>query len=113
MSGPETTDAVVEGSKVLGSGGLGAGLLFLAQRLFKKVEVDDEREAKALEAVALELKALNAGVSEIKTDVKLVMQAHAGTRADVDKLEATVSSLQLQLAELKGRFEHLTEQLAK
>lgn len=113
MSDPTTTDVVVEGSKALGSGGLGAGLVFLAQRLFKKVEVDDEREAKALEAVAAELKSLNTGVSEIKTDVKLVMQAHAATKADVEKHDTKIEALQREMGELAGAFKLLREQVGK
>jgi hypothetical protein len=114
MADQPTTDAVIEGAKTVGSGGGWLALAWMTvTKLTKKVEVDDEREARALEAMAAELKLLNAGVSEIRTDVKLVMQAHAATKADVEKHDAKIEALQREMGELAGAFKLLREQVGK
>ncbi|MDP2270910.1 MAG: hypothetical protein Q8K32_09280 [Archangium sp.] len=114
MSDPIISDAVVEGGKNVGNAGGLLALGYMIVNIFKKkVEVDDAREAKALEAVAAELKSLNAGVSEIKLDVKLVMQAHAATRADLDKAELKIELIQREMGELVGAFKLLREQVGK
>jgi predicted nuclease with TOPRIM domain len=110
----QTTDAVIEGAKTVGSGGGWLALAWMAvQKLFKKVEVDDEREAKALEAMAAEMKLLNAGVSELKGKLDLLADRTSTLRSDMDKVEVENKAILDRLARLEGKFDHLSEQLAK
>lgn len=102
MSGPEATDVVVEGGKHVASGGVGMALLALAQRFFAKQDKD-----------AGKLDAILAAVNQMSGRLDVMQERQLNTRADVDKLETAQLQLQLQFAELKGRFEHLSEQLAK
>jgi uncharacterized small protein (DUF1192 family) len=115
MADPQqATDALVEGGKVVGSGG---GLLALgwmvAQRIFRNVEVDDEREAKALEAMVAEMKLLNSGVAEMKATLGILTERVSNTRADMDEVKDEHKVVMERLARLEGKFDHLAEQLAR
>jgi septal ring factor EnvC (AmiA/AmiB activator) len=120
----QTTNDAVEIAKVGGIGGGGAGIGFLlaklVERFFKKVEVDDEREAKALEAILTEMKAqsaemktITAAVSEVKGKLDLLADRTSTLRADMDKVETENKAILDRLARLEGKFDHLNEQLAK
>lgn len=113
MADQQTTEVMVEGSKVLGSGGLGAGLLLLAQRLLRKEEVSDEREAKALEAVAAELKLITAGLGDVKQTLGILTERLSGVLATQEKHETKIDSLQREVAELAGAWKLLREQVGK
>lgn len=113
MADQQTTDAVVEGGKILGSGGAGMLLLGLVQRYFKKVEVDDEREAKALEGVLLEMKLLNTSISKLDGKVDVLSERTTAMLTRVDKAELRLEGLLDRIAKLEGQFEHLQEQLTK
>lgn len=113
MADQQTTDAVVEGGKILGSGGAGMLLLGFIQRFFKKVEVDDEREAKALEGMLLEMKSLNTNVTKLDGKVDVLTERTTAMIARVDKAEVRIEALLDRIAKLEGQFEHLQEQLVK
>ena len=113
MSDPIVSDTAAEAIKVTSSGGAGMVLLAVIQRFFKKAEVDDEREAKALEAVLAKLETINAGVSEVKAKVDVLSERMSGVLARVDKNEEKLEEAIERLNKLEGKFEHLSEQLAK
>lgn len=113
MADQPTTDLVVEGGKHVASGGAGMIALAFIQRFFKKQEVDDEREAKALEAVLAELKTINAGVSDVKASLGILTERVSNTRADMDEIKDEHKQLLDRLSRLEGKFDHLSEQLAK
>ena len=99
----------IEVGKVAGSGGLGFLVAKLADRWFTRADKD----AGKLDQVLAAVNALGS-----KLDVQHERQIT--TRADVDKLEAGMLAQQLAQArlegafgELKSRFDHLLEQLAK
>jgi chromosome segregation ATPase len=113
MSDQQTTDIVVEGTKIAGSGGLGMVALAVIQRFFKKAEVDDEREAKALEAMVAEMKLTNASLANLTTKVDVLSERMSGVLARVDKNELKLEEAIERLSHLEGKFEHLQEQLVK
>jgi predicted nuclease with TOPRIM domain len=114
MSDPNAVDVALETGKSVGSGG---GILALGYMLInvfkKKVEVDDEREAKALEGVLAEMKALTAGMSALTGKLDVLTERTSNMRADFDKLEGENKEMSERLARLEGKFDHLSEQLAK
>jgi predicted nuclease with TOPRIM domain len=114
MPDQPTTDAVIEGAKTVGSGGGWLALAWMTvQRITKKVEVDDEREAKALEAMAAEMKQLNTIVGAVNGKLDVLTERTSNMRNDMDKLEAENKAVLDRLARLEGKFDHLSEQLAK
>lgn len=114
MADQQLTEVVVETGKSVGSGGGLLALGFMIVNAFKKkVEVDDEREAKAMEAVAAELKTLNTSVSDMKSTLSTLTERTSNMRADFDKLEGDNKVLGERLARLEGKFDHLSEQLVK
>lgn len=114
MADPVISDSIVETAKVSATGG-GVGMVLLAvvQRVFKKVEVDDEREAKALEGVLAELKLLNSGVNEVKATLGILTERVSNTRADMDEIKQENRALTDRLSRLEGKFDHFSEQVAK
>ena len=110
MSDPIVSDAVVEGGKAVGSGGglLALGWMVLS-RITKKVEVDDEREAKALEGMLAEMKLTNASLATL-TKVDVLSERMSGVLARVDKHELKLEEALDRLAKLEGQFAHLSEQ---
>lgn len=114
MSDPVISDAVVEGGKAIGSGGGWLALGWMAfQKFSKKVEVDDEREAKALEGMLAEMKLTNASLATLTTKVDVLSERMSGVLARVDKHEARLEEALDRLAKLEGQFEHLNEQVAR
>jgi uncharacterized small protein (DUF1192 family) len=115
MSDPlVTTDAAIEGGKAVGSaGGLLAIGVMLLQRFTKKAEVDDEREAKALEGMLGEMKLLNSGVAELKASLGILTERVSNTRADMDEIKDEHRQVMDRLAKLEGAFSHLSEQIAR
>ena len=111
MSDPIVSDAVVEGGKAVGSGGglLALGWMVLS-RITKKVEVDDEREAKALEGMLAEMKLTNASLATLTTKVDVLSERMSGVLARVDKHELKLEEALDRLAKLEGQFAHLSEQ---
>lgn len=113
MADQQTTDVVVEGGKYLGSGAGGMILLGFIQKFFKKVEVDDEREAKALEGMLSEMKSLNTNVTSLNGKVDVLTERTGAMLTRVDKAETRIEALLERIATLEGKFEHLQEQLVK
>lgn len=114
MSDPIISDAVVEGGKNVGNAGGLLALGYMVINIFKKkVEIDDEREAKALESVANELKLLNASVSSLTSKVDVLAERMSGVLARVDKNELKLEEAIERVSRLEGKFDHLSEQLAK
>lgn len=110
----ETTTAVVEGGKAIGSGtGLVALAWMVANKFFKKAEVDDEREAKALEGMLAEMKVTNASLANLTTKVDVLSERMSGVLVRVDKNESKLEEAIERLSKLEGKFEHLNEQIAK
>ena len=113
MSDPIVTD-VLESGKVVGSGGGLLALVWMAANAFKKkVEVDDEREAKALEGVLAEMKTLNSSVSSLTSKVDVLTERTSGVLARVDRHETKLEETVDRLSKLEGAFAHLSEQFAK
>lgn len=106
MADPIVTDSAVEAAKTAGIGGGGAGLGFVLAKLIDRFFSRAEKDEGKLDLVLAAVNALSA-----KMDVQAERQIT--TRADVDKLEGIVTALQLELATLRGKFDHLSEQLAK
>lgn len=107
MADQQTTDAVIEGGKLVGSGGgFLAGVYLLASRFLKKAEVDDEREAKALEGMLAEMKAVNASLATLTTKVDVLSERMSGVLARVDKYETKLEEAIERLSRLEGKFEH-------
>lgn len=114
MSDPVITDSLLETAKTGATGGgVGMVLLALVQRFFKKAEVDDEREAKALESVLAELRLVNSGISEVKAKVDVLSERMSGVLARVDKNELKLEEALERLAKLEGQFSHLSDNLAR
>lgn len=113
MADANIPETAIEGTKLVGSGGVGMVLLALAQRFFKKQDVDNEREAKALESVLGELKAINANISVVSSKVDVLTERTSTMRSDLDKLELGEKEIRERLAKLEGQFAHFVEQVAK
>lgn len=90
----------------LGKVGAGGGLGWLAAKLVDRFFTKADKDAGKLDQVL-------AAVQGLDSKLGVITERQTTTRADVDKLEAAMLQLQLQVAELKGAFTHLTEQLAK
>lgn len=103
MSDPNQIPEVAgEIGKVAGGGGIGYLVARLADRWFSKADKDEGKLDQLLTAV-----------QALSSKMDVATERQITTRADVDKLEAGFLAMQLQLAELKGRFAQFTEQLAK
>lgn len=114
MADPQTTDVVIEGAKTVGSGGGWLALAWMtANKFFKKVEVDDEREAKALEGLLAEQKITNAALATLTSKVDVMNERLSGVLTRVDKAETKLEEAIERLSKLEGKFEHLSEQLVK
>lgn len=112
----QTQDVVVEGSKIAGGGGAGMMLLALIQRFLRRSDRAEEQAQAQTLALLTEIKvsvaATRADVGTLSTEVKLLVQAHTATRADVDKLEGAVRTLELKVSALEARLTHLSEGIA-
>lgn len=110
----EITNSVVDGASKVGSGGGLLALGYMIVNIFKKkVEVDDEREAKAMEAMVAEMKISNASISRVESKVDVLTERTSGLVARVDKGEARIEALQLELAEVKGQLKHILENMGR
>lgn len=97
-----TTDTAIEVGKVAGSGGLGFFLAKMADRFMAKADKDAGKLDQILSAV-----------QALSGRLDVMAERQTTTRADVDKLEAGVFQLQLQVADLAGQFKRLLEQIAR
>jgi hypothetical protein len=114
MADPIISDAVVEGGKNVGNAGGLLALGYMVVNIFKKkVEVDDEREAKALEAMVAEMKLTNTTLASLTTKVDVMTERLSGVLARVDKNETRLEEALERLSKLEGGFQHLQEQLIK
>lgn len=113
MADQSVTETAIEGTKLVGSGGIGMAVLAIAQRFFKKQDVDNEREAKALEGVLAELKAINVNISVVSSKVDVLTERTSTMRSDIDKLELGEKDIRDRLSKLEGQFAHFIEQVAK
>lgn len=114
MADDNVTSAVVEGGKAVGSGGGLLALGYMIVNVFKKkVEVDDEREAKALEALVAEQKLTNAALATLTSKVDVLSERMSSVLVRVDKNETKLEEAIERLSKLEGKFEHLQEQLVK
>lgn len=114
MADQQTTDAIVEGGKAIGSGGGLLALGYMVVNIFKKkVEVDDEREAKALEALVAEQRITNERLGTLNNKVDVMNERLTGVLARVDKNESKLEEAIERLAKLEGAFERLQEQVGK
>lgn len=115
MSDPQTTDAVIEGGKAVGSGG---GLLalgwMLVQRFIKK---EDENEKLVLGMLA-EIKAgqvqTQASVATLSSDVRLLTDRGVRSDAEQAQMRIELSELKLKFAKFEGRLDqHLSGQIVE
>lgn len=111
MADPIVSDSVVEGGKIVGSGGAGMIVLGLIQRWFKK---EDDGE-KLMMALLNEIKAGQAvtqvSVNTLSSDVRLLTDRGVRSDAEQAQMRAELSELRLKVAGLEGRLQQISEGL--
>lgn len=104
----------MEIAKVGGSGGLGAVLLFVLQKVWGSADKRDAQINAKLDAIVVGVDVVKTEVAGVKSDLKVLTNDRLRDMETVKKLETVVDKLENEVAELRGAFKaHLQGQIVE